>query len=102
MLAALAALAIGAGPAERDYRLTVRDAPGTRIALHAQMPEGWIAAFCTPKVCAPGHVVVTVSPRGSDTIALHVYRTDDRALHRARIVLTSDKGAMLPLDVTIR
>jgi len=100
MLAALAAVAVGMGPSERDYRLTIRDVPGTSIALRAQMPQGWIAAFCTPKVCAPGHVVVNVPANGRTTIALHVYRVEAAAVHHANVSVSAP-GTQLSLPVDI-
>ncbi len=100
MLAALAAVAMGMGPSERDYRLTIRDVPGTSVALRAQMPQGWIAAFCTPKVCAPGHVVVNVPANGQTTIALHIYRVESTASHHADVSVSA-RGSRISLPVDI-
>jgi hypothetical protein len=100
MLAALTAVAIGMGPAERDYRLTIHDAPRGAIALRTRIPNGWIAAFCTPRVCAPGHVVVNIPPSGQAVIDLHVYRVDSAAAHHANVSVSAP-GAQLSLPVDI-
>lgn len=100
MLAAIAAVAVGMGPAERDYRLTIRDLPGTSVALSAGMPQGWIAAFCTPKVCAPGHVIVNIPASGQASIALHIYRVNGTAAHHAIVSVTAPGTQLsLPMDI---
>jgi hypothetical protein len=99
MLSALAAVAAGVAAGERDYRLTVRAEPGTQIALRAKMPEGWIAAFCTSSVCAPGHVVVRIPRSGTSAIALHVYRVQRDAGRRGRVVVDDGRGKPLTLSV---
>ena len=92
MLSALAVAFAGTGPAERDYRLSLHAVPKTSIALRARMPEGWIAAFCTPLVCAPGHVVVRVPRSGQSVVALHIYRVRDTGRRTSDVVVSDDRG----------
>ena len=101
MLPALAALAVGGAPAERDYRLAIHSAPRAHVTLRAGVPKGWIAAFCTPSVCAPGHVVVRVPANGEATIALHVYRVADAAPHRGHVTVADDRLNRLSLNVSL-
>lgn len=96
----ITALATGAGPAERDYRMTVRGAPASTVALRANVPQGWIVAFCTPSVCAPRHVVVRVPQSGKSTIALHIYRIRDDAARRDTVVINDDRGGSLTLPIS--
>ena len=101
MLPALAAMAIGGAPAERDYRLAIHNAPRAHVTLRAGVPPGWIAAFCTPSVCAPGHVVVRVPASGEAIIALHVYRVVDAAPHRGNVTVADDRRNQLLLNVSL-
>jgi hypothetical protein len=101
MLHAIAAVAIGTAPGERDYRLTLAGAPDTSVAVRAQLPRGWIAAFCTAKTCAAGHTVVTIPTSGSAVIALHVYRTDATSSHHADAIVSTDAGKSVALNITI-
>ena len=33
-------------------------------AVAGALPANWVASFCTPHLCAPGHLVLTVPPAG--------------------------------------
>ena len=47
------------------YRLIVTGKPNAHLRLEATgVADGWLGAFCTPKVCAPGHVVVDLPTSG--------------------------------------
>lgn len=100
MLSALAVAFAGTGPAERDYRLTLRAVPKTSVALRARMPEGWIAAFCTSSVCAPGHVVVRVPSSGRSVLALHIYRVRNTGRGSGDVVVSDDRGNSTVLHVS--
>lgn len=100
MLPALVATFAGTGPAERNYRLMLRASPKTSVALHARTPAGWIAAFCTASVCAPGHVVVHIPQSGRSFITFHVYRVQDDAARAGRVVVTDDRGKPVALAVS--
>ncbi|GAC1659400.1 MAG: hypothetical protein NVS9B12_12480 [Vulcanimicrobiaceae bacterium] len=55
----------GSVPYTRKYALSVSAPPGTTLALQAgALPANWVASFCTPHLCAPGHLVLTVPPAG--------------------------------------
>ena len=42
------------------YRLTVTGEPGTHVHVRATgQAEGWVAAFCTDRVCSPGQCFAT-------------------------------------------
>jgi hypothetical protein len=99
MLPLLTALPSGGAPGERDYRLTIRAAPQAHIALRARLPHGWLAAFCTPQLCARGHVMLRVPSSGRETIALHVFRIDGQATRNSRIAIVDDRGGSLTLAV---
>jgi hypothetical protein len=99
MLPHLLAVAAGTAIGERDYRLTVRAVPHAAVALRAHMPSGWIAAFCTASVCAPGHVVVHVPQSGKSAIALHIYRVRNDATHRGHVLIDAGDRVRVTLAV---
>jgi len=101
MLPALAAIAIGGASAERDYRVAIHNARRTHVTLRANVPQGWIAAFCTSSVCAPGHVVVRVPANGEAIIALHIYRVANAAPHRGNVTVADDRRNRLSLNVSL-
>ena len=59
-----------ADPGVRSYAVRVQAPPGAIVRLNAPgVPRGWTAAFCTPHVCSPFHVVLPVRG-GTATIQL--------------------------------
>jgi len=68
---ALAAGTCHAGaPGVRAYAVRVSAPEGSLVRLSAlDVPRGWIASFCTPRVCSPRHVTVPVNG-GSAAIQL--------------------------------
>ena len=60
----------GTIPGTTKYALHVFAPRGATIRLKAlDVPKGWIASFCTTRVCAPFGVTMTLA-RGRDTIEL--------------------------------
>jgi peroxiredoxin/tetratricopeptide (TPR) repeat protein len=59
----------GSTPNTIKYRLVVAGQPGRNIALHtAGVPKGWVASFCTDRVCAPFKVSVALPESGVKVI----------------------------------
>jgi peroxiredoxin len=55
----------GSVPNTIKYRLVVAGAAGKSVALHAaDVPKGWVASFCTDRVCAPFKVSVAIPASG--------------------------------------
>src|SRR6516164_4020816 len=48
-------------PGAHAYRVGVRGREGTSLVVSAQAPPGWTVAFCSPRICAVGHVPLTIS-----------------------------------------
>lgn len=75
-----------ADPGVRTFAVRVTAPPGTLVRLSAlDVPRGWIASFCTPRVCSPQRVSLPV-PHGSAAIQVSYARTGEhaarlRALH---------------------
>jgi peroxiredoxin/tetratricopeptide (TPR) repeat protein len=55
----------GSVPETIKYRLIVSGAAGAGVELDTKhVPRGWVASFCTDRLCAPFHVVVRLPPSG--------------------------------------
>jgi peroxiredoxin len=59
------------------YRLVVAGAAGKNVDLHAAgVPKGWVASFCTDRVCAPFKVSVALPPSGVKVIEFQLVPPD--------------------------
>jgi hypothetical protein len=66
-----------AGPDTRAYALRVTAPAGTAVGLTAlDVPPGWIASFCTPRVCSPHRVTL---PAGSGRVAIQLSYVRERS-----------------------
>jgi hypothetical protein len=55
----------GSIPNTIKYRLVVADAAGRDVSLVASdVPKGWVASFCSDRVCAPFKVKVAIPESG--------------------------------------
>jgi hypothetical protein len=77
-----------ADPGVRSYAVRVNGPAGSTVRLSAlDVPRGWIASFCSPRVCSPFHVALPLRA-GSGSIQISYVRTAAtapalRALHVA-------------------
>jgi len=78
------------------YRVAVRGPGGSSVIVAAQPPPGWTAAFCSPRLCAVGHVPVTIAASGISYVDLHLYPTG-RPTHGTAFVTA--RGTTLRLRV---
>jgi hypothetical protein len=78
------------------YRVAVRGPAGSSVTVAAQPPLGWTAGFCSPRLCAVGHVPVTIAITGTSYVDLHFYPTA-RPTHG--IAFVTSQGATLRLRV---
>ena len=62
------------------YRLVVRGEPGETVDLVAEgVTPGWIAAFCTDRVCSPHRVSATLPSGGVATLQFELIREENGA-----------------------
>jgi hypothetical protein len=65
----------GADPGVRSFAVRVYGPAGSTVRLVARdVPRGWIASFCTPRVCSPFRVLLPLHA-GTGTIQLSYART---------------------------
>jgi len=76
-------------PQAVHHKLLVHGAPNAAAALRGTIDDGWMVAFCTSKLCAPGHVDVTIPPSGEATIDVEAIRLGDDAPQAATLVVES-------------
>src|SRR5271155_2576058 len=63
-----------AGPGVHSYAVRVTAPAGATVRLSAlDVPRGWVASFCTPRVCSPYHVTLPIRS-GTGTIELSYIR----------------------------
>ena len=83
----------GSVPHTIKYRLTVAGAAGRMVALQtAGVPSGWIASFCTDKICSPSRVSVGIPPSGVKVIEFQLVPPNARATHASVRILTTAGG----------
>ncbi|MBV8116869.1 MAG: hypothetical protein JOY69_08225 [Candidatus Eremiobacteraeota bacterium] len=81
------------------YRLHVSGASHASLTLRAdRLAKGWLAAFCTPKVCAPLRVDVTLPQSGRALYQFELIREDPVAAPRSGARISSSDGASITLS----
>jgi hypothetical protein len=77
------------------YRLTVTGKPGAHVHVRATgAAKGWIAAFCTDKVCSPDQTVLDLPDSGTADISFELVRDDDAAAEQSgAVTVRTDDGA---------
>jgi hypothetical protein len=83
----------GSTPNTIKYRLVVAGQPGRSVALHtADVPKGWVASFCTDRVCAPFKVSVALPDSGVKVIEFQLVPPGDKTPAPKVRVIGSDGG----------
>jgi hypothetical protein len=85
------------------YRLTVTGKPNAHLRLEATgVTEGWLGAFCTPKVCAPGHVDVDLPRSGQAIYQFELIREGDSAPSKSGARIVGDDGSSVDVPAATR
>jgi thiol-disulfide isomerase/thioredoxin len=85
----------GSIPNTIKYRLVVAGPAGKSLDLHAMdVPKGWVASFCSDKVCSPFKVAVVVPPAGVKVIEFQLVPPDAKAkIGKVRVTATGGAGS---------
>ena len=85
------------------YRLVVSGKPSAHLRLEAtQVADGWLGAFCTPKVCAPGRVDVDLPKSGQAVYQFELIREGDSAPSHSGARIVGDDGSFVDVPVATR
>jgi peroxiredoxin/Flp pilus assembly protein TadD len=76
------------------YRLVVADSAGKNVALHASgVPKGWIASFCTDRLCSPFKLSVAIPQSGVKIIEFQLVPPDEKAkIGKVRVTGTDGRS----------
>jgi hypothetical protein len=89
--------------AAMKYRLQVTGKPQTVIHLQAYgVAGGWLAAFCTSKVCSPERVDVAIPASGQAVLQFELIRESDSAPKQSGATIREDGGAGISVPVAHR
>jgi stage V sporulation protein SpoVS len=78
----------GSVPGTAKFAVHVQGVPGSAVRLRAlQVPRGYIASFCTDRVCAPRSVTFKLPPAGKQTIELQLVENTTNARPPTTVVV---------------
>lgn len=76
---------------EKSWAMTVHGAPRGRVELRADgVAKGWIASFCTPRLCAPFHTIAMLDGKGVARYQFSLIRTDPKATAHTRATVRAN------------
>lgn len=85
------------------YRLDVTGPPNTAIHLQTSgVADGWLAAFCTPKLCSPQRIDFDLPRSGQMTLQFELIRETDTAPHKSAATITGGDGASIIVPTAYR
>lgn len=78
------------------YRLEVNGKPNSTVRLRAlDVEHGWLAAFCTPRLCSPQEIDVQLPHSGSAVFQFELIRESLSApKHSGATIAVSDGGSV--------
>lgn len=85
------------------YRLEVSGRPNDVIHLSAKnVASGWLAAFCTPRLCSPQRLDVTLPSSGLAVLQFELIRESGGAPKRSGATIAVDRGASVHVPEAYR
>ncbi|HVR45144.1 MAG TPA: hypothetical protein VMT95_00675 [Candidatus Binatia bacterium] len=85
------------------YRLEVTGRPNATIRLQtSNVAVGWLAAFCTPKVCSPQRYDVSLPRSGQAVLQFELIRESDTAPKQSGATITGGDGVSVNVPATSR
>jgi hypothetical protein len=85
------------------YRLEVNGKPNASLRLSALgVAQGWLAAFCTPRLCSPQRVDVRLPRSGSAVFQFELIRESETAPKQSGAVIKGDDGASVTVPSAYR
>jgi len=85
------------------YRLEVSGRPNATIRLQASnVADGWLAAFCTPKLCSPQRIDTQLPRSGQVVLQFELIRESNDAPKRSGATITGGDGASVAVPTAYR
>lgn len=85
------------------YRLDVSGKPNASLRLRASgVSPGWLAAFCTPKFCAPQRVSVDLPKSGRAVFQFELIRESDTAPEQSGATIVAGDGSFVTVPAAYR
>lgn len=85
------------------YRLEVAGKPNASIGLRALgVARGWLAAFCTPRLCSPQRIDVQLPRSGDAVVQFELIRETDDAPKRSGATIAGSDGASVSVPAAYR
>lgn len=85
----------GSVPGTIKYRLTVSGKSGKLVHLRATgMARGWIASFCSDRVCSPMQLALHIPPSGVKIIEFQMIHNDNNAPKKTPVQVQATDGSV--------
>lgn len=85
------------------YRLEVTGRPNTMVRLQAQgVAQGWLAAFCTPRLCSPQRVEIELPASGLAIFQFELIRESATAPKHSGATIIGNGGASVTVPAVYR
>lgn len=89
--------------AAAKYRLEVTGKPSTTVRLRALgVAQGWLAAFCTPRLCSPGRIDVALPGSGDAVFQFELIRESQSAAKASGATIAVDGGVAVSVPAAYR
>lgn len=85
------------------YRLEVSGKPNATVNLRAlNVAQGWLAAFCTPKLCSPQRVDVQLPHSGQAVLQFELIREAENAPKASSATIADNTGVSVSVPAAYR
>jgi hypothetical protein len=85
------------------YRLSVTGKPNSTLQLRVRgVAKGWLAAFCTPRLCSPQRIDVVLPRSGNAVFQFELIRESDGAPKQSGATITNIDGASVGVPTAYR
>lgn len=89
--------------AAAKYRLKVAGKPNAAVHLRALgVAHGWLAAFCTPRLCSPQRIDVELPRSGRIVVQFELIRESDNAPRQSGAIVADNTGASVIVPAASR
>jgi hypothetical protein len=90
-------------PEAAKYRLEVTGPANATVRLEAtNVAAGWLAAFCTPKLCSPQRIDAQLPRSGQTVLQFELIRESDNAPKQSGATITGGAGASVTVPAAYR